>query len=337
LTRSHYEDGSALAADCRESMHESPRIRRLRNDLTALERLRSESSVFEFQATGNPPHHYLINFKGKGLCRDRGKVKIVDYHRVEIKLGASYPRTIPELRWLTPIYHPNISEIGMVCLGGYGTHWVPSVQLDELCMMLWDMARYFNYDIRSPYNRDAALWVANQTSILFPTDSRPLRDLRVAQGRVEASNEKSKGKSNGSAGDSSGRSMRAGRPSTNASGTGWDGRSPVERVRQFMERYARAIGEGLAQQPELGATLVGPEPSTTAGPEPSTTPSDALPVSPNGENEPGNVVLNTLIGQANGHLGEDERDGVVILEATNDVPVRPARRSEADDEIVFIE
>ena len=78
---------------------------------------------------------------------------------------------MPEIRWLTPIYHPNISEIGMVCLGGYGTHWVPSVQLDELCVMLWDMARYHNYDIRSPYNREAALWVANQTSILFPTDA----------------------------------------------------------------------------------------------------------------------------------------------------------------------
>ena len=82
---------------------------------------------------------------------------------------------MPEIRWITPIYHPNISEIGMVCLGGYGTHWVPSVQLDELCIMLWDMARYHNYDIRSPYNRDAALWVANQTTILFPTDQRPLR------------------------------------------------------------------------------------------------------------------------------------------------------------------
>ena len=55
-------------------------------------------------------------------------------HHVEIKLGSSYPRTMPEIRWLTPIYHPNISEIGMVCLGGYGTHWVPSVQLDELCV-----------------------------------------------------------------------------------------------------------------------------------------------------------------------------------------------------------
>src|SRR5271157_1382825 len=239
-------------------MYQSPRIRRLHNDLAALDRLRSESSVFRFSAQGNPPQQYMISFRGKRLWRDRGKVRGLEDHRVEIKLGASHPRTIPEIRWMTPVYHPNISEIGMVCLGGYGTHWVPSVQLDELCMMLWDMARYFNYDIRSPYNRDAALWVANQTSILFPTDSRPLRDLRVAQGRVEASNEKSKGKSNGSDGDSSGRSTRAGRPSSDASGTRWDGRSPLSRVRQFMERYARAIGEGLAQQPELGATVVGP-------------------------------------------------------------------------------
>ncbi len=357
-------------------MHESPRIRRLRNDLTALERLRSESSVFEFQATGNPPNHYLINFKGKGLCRDRGKVKLANYHRVEIKLGASYPRTIPELRWLTPVYHPNISEIGMVCLGGYGTHWVPSIQLDELCMMLWDMARYFNYDIRSPYNRDAALWVANQTSILFPTDARPLRDLRVAQGRIEASNDTFTGKSTGSAGGSSGRSTRSGRPSTNAPGTGWNGASPVDRVRRFMERYARAIGEGLVQQSELAATLVDPGLATPARPALSITTIDALPVAPTEEDEPGkeldelierlnkdkeeaianqdyeraaalrdqadnlrkkNVVVTTLTGQANGHRGEDERDGVVMLEAVNDVPVRPVRQSEADDEIVYIE
>ena len=92
---------------------------------------------------------------------------------------------MPEIRWITPIYHPNISEIGMVCLGGYGTHWVPSIQLDELCNMLWDMARYHNYDIRSPYNRDAALWVASQTTFLFPVDSRPLRDLRAAMGRID--------------------------------------------------------------------------------------------------------------------------------------------------------
>jgi ubiquitin-protein ligase len=166
-------------------MHESPRIRRLRSDLAAMERLRSESSVLRFRAAGKPTQHYVVEFRGKSLARVRGRVSIADRHELEIKLGASYPRTMPEIRWLTPIYHPNISEIGMVCLGGYGTHWVPSLNLDELCGMLWDMARYHNYDVRSPYNREAALWVANQSTFAFPVDARPLRDLRAALGRVE--------------------------------------------------------------------------------------------------------------------------------------------------------
>jgi ubiquitin-protein ligase len=167
-------------------MHESPRLRRLHSDLAALERLRDESSVLRFRASGKPAHHYTIELKGKSLARVRNRISVVETHQVEIKLGASYPRTMPELRWLTPIYHPNISEIGMVCLGGYGTHWVPSLNLDELCGMLWDMARYHNYDVRSPYNRDAALWVAHQSTFAFPLDPRPLRDLRAALGRIES-------------------------------------------------------------------------------------------------------------------------------------------------------
>ena len=206
-------------------------MRRLRNDLAALERLQSESSIFRFKAHGKPAHHFLIHLMGKSLYRLRGQVMAHDDHRVEIKLGASYPRTIPEIRWVTPIYHPNISEIGMVCLGGYGTHWVPSVQLDELCNMLWDMARYHNYDIRSPYNRDAALWVASQTKFLFPTDPRPLRDLRAALGRVEPVTEAKSGP------------KHAGNDHTNgsSSSTASDsecGETTSTRVRQFMNRYA---------------------------------------------------------------------------------------------------
>jgi hypothetical protein len=160
-------------------------MRRLRSDLAGMEQLLEDSSVVRFQAYGRPAVRYVIEFHGRSLVRERGKVTFRDVHQVEVKLGASYPRTMPELRWVSPIYHPNISEIGLVCLGGYGTHWVPSLHLDELCQMLWDMCRYHNYDIRSPYNRDAALWVANQTSVTFPTDARPLRDLRLARGRIE--------------------------------------------------------------------------------------------------------------------------------------------------------
>src|SRR5271166_3543583 len=220
-------------------MHDSPRIRRLKSDYAALQQVRRESSIFAFDASGNPPCHYRIAFLGKGLCRDRGKIKVIHKHHVEIKLGSSYPRTIPEIRWLSPIYHPNISEIGMVCLGGYGTHWVPSVQLDELCMMLWDMARYHNYDIRSPYNRDAALWVANQTSILFPTDARPLRDLRAAQGRIEtaAPQVKANGKASGPRGDRPAASRSDRRSRARTRGEDSEALTGLERLRQFIEQY----------------------------------------------------------------------------------------------------
>jgi ubiquitin-protein ligase len=223
-------------------------MRRLRNDLVALERLRSESSVFRFTTQGDPPQYYRIQFMGRGLWRDHGKVRVLEKHHVEIKLGSSYPRTIPELRWLTPVYHPNISEIGMVCLGGYGTHWVPSVQLDELCTMLWDMVRYHNYDIRSPYNRDAALWVAQQQTFRFPTDERPLRDLRAALGRV----------STGAT------DVAAGRDGANRTGPEAAVRKTLDRVRHFAQRYGRvfaAAAEGSSPPP--------PEPPATARALPS--------------------------------------------------------------------
>jgi hypothetical protein len=175
--------------------------------------------------------------------------------------------------------------------------------------------------------------VANQTSILFPTDSRPLRDLRVAQGRIEASNGNgnTKGKSAGPHGDQQGRSTSAGRQSRSAPGMGWDSRSPVGRVRQFMERYARVIGEGLTVQPDLGATLVG------VGPEPTVPVVAAPPVSRNGETESSTVTLNTLIGQAHSALHAAEQEDVVILEETTDAVVPAARQFQADNEIVFIE
>jgi hypothetical protein len=188
----------------------------------------------------------MISFKGKGLWRDRGKVRVLEDHRVEIKLGASYPRTIPEIRWVTPIYHPNISEIGMVCLGGYGTHWVPSVQLDELCVMLWDMARYHNYDIRSPYNRDAALWVANQTTFLFPTDPRPVRDVRVALGRVTSTGE--------STADRPGSAAPGAVNGSNKSSTGrFSNRelpTQAARVLDFISNYGRVFNNSRDTEPQ---------------------------------------------------------------------------------------
>ncbi len=160
---------------------ESPRIRRLRSDLRALQQLHEESTILRFaarsQVRGEPPDSYNIVFHGLGLHRQDGSgIRIRDQHGVQIRLGAGYPRQMPELRWQTPIFHPNISASGVVCLGGFGAHWVPSLQLDKLCCMLWDMIRYKNLDTSSPFNREAAAWATTQQQFRFPIDTRPLRD-----------------------------------------------------------------------------------------------------------------------------------------------------------------
>jgi hypothetical protein len=136
-----------------------------------------ESTIFAFEANGMPPQKYRLVFTGSGFWRDRyGQISVINHHEVLVELGAAYPRMVPNLAWQTPIFHPNISNNGVVCLGGYGTHWVPSLTLSEMCTMLWDMIRYKNFDTESPYNREAALWAKTQTDFRFPIDTRSIRD-----------------------------------------------------------------------------------------------------------------------------------------------------------------
>ena len=162
-------------------MRQSPRLRRLRSDHKALQTLAEESTIFSFHGHGDPPELYVVRFAGRGLWKPEGNydVRFHDSHEVHIRLGAAYPRMMPELAWKSPIFHPNISSSGIVCLGGYGTYWVPSLALDELCCMLWDMIRYENYDETSPYNREAAAWIKNQIHYRLPLDPRPLRDRKA--------------------------------------------------------------------------------------------------------------------------------------------------------------
>jgi len=168
----------------------------LESDLRSLESLRAESSIFDFAGSASEPvgavDTYIVRFRGPSFYRsvDRYEIGIGREHEVLIRLGAAYPRQAPALAWRTPIFHPNISTSGAVCLGGYSTFWVPSLHLDQLCDMLWDMIRLQNFDVKSPYNREAAGWLASQRGLQLPLDERPLRDLArdvVAIDAVETS------------------------------------------------------------------------------------------------------------------------------------------------------
>lgn len=172
------QDATATNKTGQGSMRKSPRERRLNSDFQSVQTLTEESTIFSFHGSGDPPQKYRLIFKGAGFKRDRktGLISVSHHHEVLVELGAAYPRMVPNLAWQTPVFHPNISNNGVVCLGGYGTHWVPSLTLSEMCTMLWDMIRYKNFDTESPYNREAALWAKTQTDFAFPIDPRSIRD-----------------------------------------------------------------------------------------------------------------------------------------------------------------
>lgn len=164
----------------------SPRRRRLQSDYERIQQLAATSSIFRFKVAHplpsvGPPETYRFFFQGPSLHLvtpgyGEPHVAVLEQHEVLVQLVAEYPRSAPHMRWITPVFHPNISGAGAICLGGWGTHWAPSLHLDKLCEMLWDMLRFANYDTRSPFNQQAATWLRNQRSFQFPLEDRELRD-----------------------------------------------------------------------------------------------------------------------------------------------------------------
>lgn len=153
----------------------SPRLRRLRNEKVRLARLRSP--LLRVEPHGDPPDRYRVELRCRGLAKVDGKPEPAERHEVEIVLPADYPTRPPEVRWRTPIFHPNVLgsdhpyHPGKVCLGP----WTPSQFLDDLVVRLAEMVQMKDYGLQSPLNPEAALWVKEHEAEL-PLDSRDVRE-----------------------------------------------------------------------------------------------------------------------------------------------------------------
>jgi ubiquitin-protein ligase len=134
------------------------------NDLIALERVR-----------GEPPETYDVLFTCRGIIGLQGSEPLYgELHRVRLTLPAEYPTRPPQMRWLTPMFHPNINAEGtFVCVDT----WYPNRFLDDLCVVFGRMIQYKNYNPLNPLRVDAAVW-AHQNTRLLPVDTRPLRPGR---------------------------------------------------------------------------------------------------------------------------------------------------------------
>ena len=160
-------------------MDQESRAKRLAADLEALRAIKEASTILDFEPTGDPPDRYTIVFRGKGVSRDTSRhadVKYVEVHRCDIRLPYSYPARPPDIRWLTPIFHPNISFSGFITLSQIGLWWEKDLGLDAVCERLWDVARLAYVDLDKAANYAAKNWFEGPNDLRTPVDPRPLRD-----------------------------------------------------------------------------------------------------------------------------------------------------------------
>jgi len=169
------------------SLNQSPRMRRLQADYQLMMDLASRSDLIEFEARpprpGLPPERYLITYRCRGIYSvDRqGQPKLGNKHQVEIYLHNQYPQRWPGMKWLTPIWHPNINHLnGTVCIDA--AWWTASRSLDRLVIMIGEMVQFKNYHDDPtqppfPWDPEAARWCRSYRQKhpnAFPVDQREL-------------------------------------------------------------------------------------------------------------------------------------------------------------------
>jgi len=180
------------------SVAESPRMRRLRGDYELMQELVARSDLISFKAISPrpnlPPERYIITFKCKSIIDvDRqGNPKYGNNHQVEIYLHNQYPQRWPGMKWMTPIWHPNINHLnGSVCIDA--AWWTASRSLDRLVIMLGEMLQWKNFHDDPtkppfPWDPEAARWSREYRKThpdAFPLDQREL--LRPERVKLKAS------------------------------------------------------------------------------------------------------------------------------------------------------
>lgn len=160
-------------------MDASQRAARLNADRELLAALDAASTIFSCEATGQPPDRYTLVFRGKGLGRDAAAgsdVSVIELHQIDLRMPYSYPAMPPDIRWITPLWHPNVSFSGFVNPADIGLVWTSEVPLDLVCERLWDVARGQFINPVKATNYAAKNWYDKECSYALPLDPRPLRD-----------------------------------------------------------------------------------------------------------------------------------------------------------------
>ena len=134
----------------------SVRLRRLTSDHNSLsDYLRRHPRLRLIQSGGDPAERYQIEYRISSIRQVDDQLETVKSHIVEIALPRNYPRTPPQCRMLSPVFHPNIAPHA-ICVGD---HWSAGESLQSIVMRIGEILAYQSYNVKSPLNGEAARWV----------------------------------------------------------------------------------------------------------------------------------------------------------------------------------
>jgi ubiquitin-protein ligase len=170
---------------------DDPRYRRLLVEQNELIGFAMSSRFIELELVetqpGWPPDEYIITYTCKGIAGIDGNNQPIysELHRVSLKFSEHFPMQEPYLKWLTPIWHPNIEhkEPHHVCTDNPKTWWAGK-RIVEIVQFMGELVQYQRYyaELKPPFpiDREVAAWVreyAEPNQIVGPrkpVDDRPL-------------------------------------------------------------------------------------------------------------------------------------------------------------------
>jgi len=100
--------------------------RRLAKDVEALQSKSLEKDCVSLEALGADPHSLTALIAGPINSAYSGGV-----FRLQVHLPADYPMSPPSMKFLTRIWHPNISMDGTICLDTLQLQWSPMLTLER--------------------------------------------------------------------------------------------------------------------------------------------------------------------------------------------------------------